>query len=1000
MKLRYTFLVIAIISFGSSFGQDWNQLGSGVPIPDLTLQDKYGYSISIDGNVAVIGSPENDDINVNAGKAFVYEKTEGQWQLVKELFFDTSDPEVQFGRTVLVKGDLIFIGIPYLNGFGTTHVGGVMVYKRGSEGWEFVNELKNDFPNSFDRLGFSLSIDNGLVAVGAPGSEDVLENSGAVYLYDNVESETFPIKKIVAPETEAVQKFGISVALTATDLFVGDIRSNVNGINQGAVFVYDLTNYNVKAKLTTTNNVFNFGSTLSATLSEVAVSSWGANSNDSYGSVYIFSKPTGDWTNATEDVKVIPANGTEYGNYGSSIYLNDESLVVGSDGGIAVDFFDKPTTGWTNIEEPYTLKKNAFTYLQRFGFSFAVSGTNIIVGTYNWNLPGEYSGAAFVYEKAGAAWSSLTEKEILSGSSSSASGDKLGFSVDIDGQYAVAGAPYDDSFGESSGAAYVFKFNGNGWDRIAKLTPSDGTELDYFGWSVAISGNSIVVSALEAEPTNESGIYATGKVYVFEKPTGEWTSSHESTQITRIDNLHRGSFGYDVDIENDEIIVSHFDGGSSDEIALVYIYLRTANAWEQKAKLFPIDNSYRQFGADVVMKDNLVAISAPISENFDGSVLIFQRPTSGWVNASQNAILRPSDAALFRSFGNSIDINENTVLVGGVHNSSSAGAGYIFEKSGEWKDATEDAILLPQIKELNARYGTSVALGRDFAIVGSSQVYSESGRALIFRKIDGDWKNTNEYSLVSSFGNGDRFSYDLALTNDFLIVGAPGSSTTSGAESGSVLFYLKQPTVKEVNSSNVDGTYKIDDQIQIKVIFTQPVVVSGNPKLQISLDNNLTRDLSFAGLTADQELNFTYMVEEGDFNDDLDYKNKEALQIEVDKIKSKINMANAIKDLPIPGSLYSLSGLRNLVIDGTIVVSINEPDQNILQAYPNPFISRFQITSNEEVKIILVSTSGSHVYKSRLNANEVCEPNVPQGLYLLEIETKNGIKKRVKIIKK
>lgn len=999
MILRYVFFLFAVITTGVSFGQDWNALGSGAPEPDITLQDQYGYSISIEGNIAVIGAPGNDDRNVNAGKAFVYEKSNGQWELISELFLENADAEIQFGKTVLVKDGLILIGVPGFNGFGVIQEGRVVVYKRNAEGWAWINELRNDIPSAYDHFGVSLAMHNGVVAVGAPGSTVVAENSGAVFLFKNIETETFPVAKITAPASETIYKFGMSVALNAEDLFVGDIRSKVNGVTKGAVFVFDLGTHTAKAKLTTSNTVFNFGSTLAATANELAISSWGANANNSYGSVYIFDKPAGDWMDATEDIQILPDNGVEYGIYGSSIYLDGESLVIGSNGGTAVDFFVKPATGWADIGEPYALKNNSFTYLQRYGFSLAVSGSDVIIGAYNWNLPGEYSGAAFAYEKSEQPWSSLVEKKILKGFSLSASGDKLGFSVDMDGEYAVAGAPYDDSYGESSGAAYVFKFNGTSWDRIAKLTPSDGTQLDYFGWSVAISGNTIVVSAIEAVPTSENGIYATGKVYVFEKPSGEWTSTHESTQILRMDNSHRGHFGYDVDIDQYEIVISHFDGGYSNEIALVYIFGRNVTGWEQKAKLHPSETSFRQFGANVVLNDNLIAVGAPISENFDGSVLLYERPSSGWVDAEQNAVLRPSDARVYGYFGTSIDINGSTVLVGSKQAyTGSAGAAYIFEKNGDWKDATEDAILSPETKVDGARYGASVALGSDFAVM-SSYTVNESGRALFFKKIDGNWKNTTEYFLTSSFSEGDQFGYNLALFNDFLVVGAPGASSTSGAESGSAFFYLKPPTVTEVNSSTADGTYTVNDKIQIKVVFSQKVLLKGNPKLQISLDNNVMHDLSFKNLTSEQEMNFEYTVAAGDFSDDLDYKNVDALKIELGQLTSKINAAFAVKDLPIPGSPHSLSGLRDLVIDGTTVVGVENPAENNFQVFPNPFAGGFQIRSNEDVSIVLISSNGTHVYKGELRANEVCTPNVQQGIYILDVKKKNGVGRRLKLVK-
>src|SRR6188508_2718647 len=117
--LRYFFSLFAVFATGFSFGQEWNALGlGGAPEPHITLNDQYGYSVSVEGNVAVIGAPANDDEGVNAGKAFVYEKVNGKWELISELSSIGRD-ETQFGKTVLVKDGLILVCAPGFNGFGT-----------------------------------------------------------------------------------------------------------------------------------------------------------------------------------------------------------------------------------------------------------------------------------------------------------------------------------------------------------------------------------------------------------------------------------------------------------------------------------------------------------------------------------------------------------------------------------------------------------------------------------------------------------------------------------------------------------------------------------------------------------------------------------------------------------------------------------------------------------------------------------------------------------------
>ena len=90
-------------------------------------------------------------------------------------------------------------------------------------------------------------------------------------------------------------------------------------------------------------------------------------------------------------------------------------------------------------------------------------------------------------------------------------GDWFGFSVGVSGNMAVVGAYGNDDFGSSTGSAYVFGFNGSGWAQEQKLLASDGAAYDNFGYSVAISGDVAVVTAL----LDDTGGGNFGSAYVY-----------------------------------------------------------------------------------------------------------------------------------------------------------------------------------------------------------------------------------------------------------------------------------------------------------------------------------------------------------------------------------------------------------------------------------------------------------------------------------------------------
>src|SRR6202023_3439997 len=119
------------------------------------------------------------------------------------------------------------------------------------------------------------------------------------------------------------------------------------------------------------------------------------------------------------------------------------------------------------------------------GSSRAISGATVVVGASNKN---SNTGAAYVFGRSGTAWSQQAELT----ASDAAVNDCLGWSVAISGSTVVVGAPNKKS---NTGAAYVFVGSGTAWSQQGKLTASDAAVNDTFGWSVAISGSTAVVGA-------------------------------------------------------------------------------------------------------------------------------------------------------------------------------------------------------------------------------------------------------------------------------------------------------------------------------------------------------------------------------------------------------------------------------------------------------------------------------------------------------------------------
>ena len=139
-----------------------------------------------------------------------------------------------------------------------------------------------------------------------------------------------------------------------------------------------------------------------------------------------------------------------------------------------------------------------------FGRSVAIAGDTIVVGAYEDDTDnGTDSGSAYVFTRTGTTW---TQQAKLTASDGAAY-DQFGWSVAMAGDTIIVGSRYDDDNGTDSGSAYAFTRTGVIWTEQAKLTAGDGAESDAFGWSVAVAGDTIVVGGNLSGPRNSGSAH-------------------------------------------------------------------------------------------------------------------------------------------------------------------------------------------------------------------------------------------------------------------------------------------------------------------------------------------------------------------------------------------------------------------------------------------------------------------------------------------------------------
>ncbi|NQT64589.1 MAG: T9SS type A sorting domain-containing protein [FCB group bacterium] len=319
-------------------------------------------------------------------------------------------------------------------------------------------------------------------------------------------------------------------------------------------------------------------------------------------------------------------------------------------------------------------------------------------------------------------------------------GDRFGYSVSVSGEYTVIGAYCDDENGSLSGSAYIFQRNGSNWTEQAKLTASDGADGDYFGRSVSISGDCVVIGASHDDDNG----FGSGSAYIFQGNGSNWT---EQAKLTASDGAVDDYFGWSVSISGDYAVIgaSHDDDNGFNS-GSAYIFQRNGNIWTEQAKLTASDGAECEyFSRSVSISGDYAVFGADEDynkEGYYGSAYIFQRTGSNWI---EQVKLTASDGIDDHYFGRSVSISGDCVVIGAFgddDNGFGSGSAYIFQGNGSnW---AEQAKLTASDGAGNDRFGYSVSISGDYAVFGAYQDDDNgtcSGSAYIFHK---DGLATNE----------------------------------------------------------------------------------------------------------------------------------------------------------------------------------------------------------------------------------------------------------------
>ena len=346
-----------------------------------------------------------------------------------------------------------------------------------------------------------------------------------------------------------------------------------------------------------------------------------------------------------------------------------------------------------------------------------------------------------------------------------ATADWFGNSVAASGNTIVVGAPAVAAASSGFGRAYVFTRTATGWHQSGELKGSGAIAHDWFGDSVAISGGTIVVGA----PSVSVLTPGLGRAYVFTRTATGW---HQSGELEGPGTTPGDLFGVSVAISGRTVVVgapSHASKAGS-----AYVFVDTAKGWRADRLKGNDTVAKDDFGDSVAISGGTIVVGSFAHAAEAGRAYVFTGGAKGWHQVTE---LKGSDTVAGDGFGVAVAIAGGTIAVGSGLAAAAAGRGYIFAKrTTGWH---QTAVLVGWGTVAGDGFGDSVAVSGRTVVVGAFLHASSAGRAYVFTETATGWHPGGELVGSDTFGD-DEFGYSVAVSGTTIAVGAYGHDSGAG----------------------------------------------------------------------------------------------------------------------------------------------------------------------------------------------------------------------------
>ncbi len=380
---------------------------------------------------------------------------------------------------------------------------------------------------------------------------------------------------------------------------------------------------------------------------------------------------------------ITPSDADDWFHFAKKIDVDGDRLACGSPQAIANGVYQAGAIyvyDWdgSNWNETKLISSNQVSYVN-FGKDVAVKG-NMVVGAID-DSSSNNDGSLHIFEYDGTNWN-----ETIVPANDDVNEDAFGESLILENNIIFVGAHEDrNASGTRTGAVYIYEWNGTQWIE-AKITPSDGLSGAEFGYSIHYEEGRLLVGA----PNSTQAGIRSGCIYIFELVGSVWV---EVDKLIPSSAIQLQEFGYSVSQDGDRIVAgSLYDEDSNGNyVGSIYVYDWNGSVWIEE-KISPPANSDFQFGFEVDILENRIAVGARNFNSGIGEAFIYDWNGSQWIQSSFD----PVTSGL--AFGCSIEITEDRIFVGEFLDNytipggfaTNAGSVHIFQDSIWFQDLDND----------------------------------------------------------------------------------------------------------------------------------------------------------------------------------------------------------------------------------------------------------------------------------------------------------------------